>query len=468
MYNKDTMKNKTINVNFTKNLILEMIVTGLGSSGEGVGKVQGFTFFVPGALPGEKIRFQTKIVKKSYGIGELTKVLEPAKERVQPICPVYKQCGGCQLQHLSYEGQLAVKHQQVVDALERLGHFKGIKVENTLGDEDPWHYRNKMQVPVAAGKKGSLEIGCFAQATHRVINVEECFIQKEANNAIAAVVRQWMKEFKIPALEEDARRGIVRHIMGRVGVATHEVMAVLIANSPMVPHIKDLGKMLRAAIPGFKTLILNVNTRHTNVIMGEKNRIITGAGFIRDSIGSLTFNISPESFFQVNSEQATKLYSAALKAANLTGKETVVDVYCGTGTITLFLAKKVARALGIEIVPSAIKDARINARNNEITNAEFILGDAAVELPKLVGEGIRPDVIVLDPPRAGCDQRVINAIAAVKPKRVVYVSCNPASLARDAEILCKKGYAINQVQPVDLFPQTHHVECVCLMSRVDK
>lgn len=458
------MKNKTINVNFTKNSILEMQVTGLGSSGEGVGKVQGFTFFVPGALAGEKIRFQAKQVKKSYGIGELTNVLEPSPERVKPVCPVYKQCGGCQLQHLSYEGQLTVKRQQVIDALERLGHFKGIKVEKTLGDDDPWHYRNKMQVPVASGKKGSLDIGCFAQATHRVINVEECFIQKKANNAIAAVVRAWMKEYKIPALEEDARRGIVRHVMGRVGVATGEVMAVLITNSPMVPHIKDLGKMLREAIPGFKTLVQNVNTRHTNVIMGEKSRIVTGPGFIQDSIGTLTFNISPESFFQVNSEQAAKLYGEALKAANLTSKETVVDVYCGTGTITLFLAQKAARAIGIEIVPSAIKDARINARNNKIANAQFVLGDAAVELPKLAQEGIKADVIVLDPPRAGCDQRVINAIAAVKPKKVVYVSCNPASLARDAELLCKKGYKINKVQPVDLFPQTHHVETVVLMS----
>ena len=462
------MKNKTINVNFTKNSILEMQVTGLGSSGEGVGKVQGFTFFVPGALAGEKIRFQAKQVKKNYGIGELTKVLEPSPERVKPVCPVYKQCGGCQLQHLSYEGQLTVKRQQVIDALERLGHFKGIKVEKTLGDDDPWHYRNKMQVPVASGKKGSLDIGCFAQATHRVINVEECFIQKKANNAIAAVVRAWMKEYKIPALEEDARRGIVRHVMGRVGVATGEVMAVLITNSPMVPHIKDLGKMLREAIPGFKTLVQNVNTRHTNVIMGEKSRIVTGPGFIQDSIGTLTFNISPESFFQVNSEQAAKLYGEALKAANLTSKETVVDVYCGTGTITLFLAQKAARAIGIEIVPSAIKDARINARNNKIANAQFVLGDAAVELPKLAQEGIKADVIVLDPPRAGCDQRVINAIAAVKPKKVVYVSCNPASLARDAELLCKKGYKINKVQPVDLFPQTHHVECVALMSRVQR
>ena len=465
MYNKDTMKNKNVNINFMKNSLLEMTVTGLGSNGEGVGKVQGFTFFVPGALAGEKIRFQAKQVKKNYGIGELTKVQESSPDRVKPVCQVYRQCGGCQLQHLSYEGQLTVKRQQVIDALERLGHFKGIKVENTLGDDEPWHYRNKMQVPVASGKKGSLDIGCFAQATHRVINVEECFIQKKANNAIAAVVRAWMKEYKIPALEEDARRGIVRHVMGRVGVATGEVMAVLITNSPMVPHIKDLGKMLREAIPGFKTLVHNVNTRHTNVIMGEKSRIVTGSGFIQDSIGTLTFNISPESFFQVNSEQAAKLYGEALKAANLTSKETVVDVYCGTGTITLFLAQKAARAIGIEIVPSAIKDARINARNNKIANAEFILGDAAIELPKMVQEGIRPDVIVLDPPRAGCDQRVINAIAAVKPKKVVYVSCNPASLARDAELLCKKGYKINKVQPVDLFPQTHHVESVALLVR---
>ncbi|MDD4722211.1 MAG: 23S rRNA (uracil(1939)-C(5))-methyltransferase RlmD [Acidaminococcaceae bacterium] len=447
--------------------IIDLTVTSLGSSGEGVGKVDGFAVFAVGALPGETVRVKLNQVKKTYATGQVIKVVTTSKERVAPLCPVYKECGGCQLQHLSYEGQLKAKHQQVVDALERIGHFHDIKVLPTIGDEIPWHYRNKMQVPVAMeGKK--IEIGCFAQATHKIIDVEECFIQKEKNNVIAAVVRKWMKEYKIPGYMEDKQRGIVRHIMGRVGVRTGEVMVVLVTATPTVPHAKELVYMLQKEVPGFKTLVQNINTRHTNVILGEKNKTIFGPGSIKDKLGDLSFNISAQSFFQVNSEQAQKLYDTALEYAKLTGKETVVDVYCGTGTITLFLAQKAKNVFGIEIVASAIKDAKINAKENKIANANFILGDAAKELPNLLGAGIKPDVIVLDPPRAGCEVRVLEAIASVKPKRIVYVSCNPATLARDLVVLTKAKYKITKVQPVDMFPQTSHVECVALMSRVQK
>lgn len=449
-----------------KNEIVELGITGLGSSGEGVGRFEGFTVFVPGALPGEKVQAKLALVKKSYAQGRLQKILQKSPSRVAPRCPVYTQCGGCQLQHLSYEAQLAEKRQQVVDAMERIGHFRGIKVEKTLAAENPFYYRNKMQVPAASSGRNTLEIGCFAQGTHRVVDVEECFIQQQANNMIASVVRRWMKEYKIPAWDEDAGTGIVRHVMGRVGVRTGEVMAVLIAGVSQVPHIKELGKLLAKEIPGFKTLVLNINTRHTNVIMGEHSRIVTGEGFIHDRLGELSFKISPLSFFQVNSLQAERLYGEALKAAGLTGKETVIDVYCGTGTITLFLAKKAKEAFGIEIVASAIADAKNNARNNGIKNAHFILGDAGRELPRLVEAGVKADVIVLDPPRAGCEERVLRTIAGVKPQRVVYVSCNPATLARDAEILCSLGYFIKRVQPVDMFPQTHHVETVALLALI--
>ena len=462
-YNDSIMKENKIPFQLKENI--ELTITGLGSSGEGVGKVSGFTFFVPGALPGERIQAQVTLLKKSYGQARLQKLLVPSPDRVEPPCPVYAQCGGCQLQHLSYPAQLALKRQTVVDAMERIGHFTKLCVQETLGADDPWHYRNKMQVPAAQGRNHILAIGCYAQGTHRVIDVKDCLIQQQANNQIVQTVRSWMEKYRIPALEEDARRGIVRHIMGRVGVQTGEVMAVLVTNEPQVPHLKDLTAMLRQEIPGFTTLVQNINTRHTNVIMGPKNKVIWGPGVIHDRLGKFTFAISPHSFFQVNTLQAEKLYETALQYASLTGKEKVIDAYCGTGTITLFLAQKAQRALGIEIVAPAIRDARQNARDNHVDNVDFLCGDAAKEMPELVRQGSRPDVVVLDPPRAGCEQRVLDAIARVRPQRVVYVSCNPASLARDAAILRDKGFVVRKVQPVDMFPHTSHVETVCLMSR---
>lgn len=437
----------------------------LGSSGEGVGRYENFTVFVPGALPGETVEARIGLVKKQYATAQLVTVTKASPQRVKPDCPVYAQCGGCQLQHLSYAGELAEKRQQVVDALERIGHFKGIDVLPTLGAESPWHYRNKMQFPVASAGKGKLAMGCFAAATHKVIDIDSCLIQKDGNNDIMTVVRNWMKQYKIPAYDEDRRSGIVRHVMGRVGVHTGEVMVCLVTAQDMVPHMKDLVKMLRESIKGLTSVGQNVNTRHTNVILGQKTRVIYGKPTIHDSIGSLTFHISAQSFFQVNSEQAQKLYETALQFADLKGNETVADVYCGTGTITLFLAQKAKQVYGIEIVAPAIKDAIQNAKDNNIKNAQFILGDAVYKLPELIKNGVHPDVVVLDPPRAGCGEPVLDAIARTKPKRVVYVSCNPATLARDLAYLNDRGYAPQKVQPVDMFSRTHHVETVVLLTK---
>lgn len=450
----------------TKGKTYTIHIDRLGTSGEGVGKYEGFTVFVPYALPGEDVEATVILVKKTYATAALQVIKVASPDRVTPACPVYDRCGGCQLQHLSYEGQLKEKRQQVIDAFERIGHLKSVNVLPVLGAKNPWHYRNKMQFPVAKGKKkGSLAIGCFAQATHKVIDVAECHIQKKENNAIAAVVRQWMKDFKIPPYDEDAGTGIVRHVMGRVGAQTGEVMVCLVTTRDQIPHMKDLVKMLRAAIPGLVSVVQNVNTRHTNVILGNKTRLIYGKDTITDSIGPLTFHISAQSFFQVNSEQAARLYETALQYADLKGKETVADVYCGTGTITLFLAQKAKEAYGIEIVAPAIKDAYKNAKDNKIKNASFILGDAVYKLPELIRRGIHPDVIVLDPPRAGCGVPVLQAIAHSKPKRVVYVSCNPATLARDAAILVEKGYHLDKVQPCDMFPATFHIENVAVFTR---
>jgi len=446
----------------------DISIVRLGSSGEGVGRHEGFTVFVPFALPSETVRARITLVKKTYATASLVEVLKPSPDRIQPQCPVYDRCGGCQLQHLSYEGELKEKRQQVRDALERIGHLQGLDVLPTLGAHTPWHYRNKMQFPVAAAGKSKVAIGCFAAATHEVIDVTDCAIQKEGNNAIVAVVRQWMKDFKIPAYDEDARTGIVRHIMGRVGVHTGEIMVCLVTACDMVPHMKDLVQRLRRDIPGLTSVVQNVNKRHTNVILGPKTKTVYGKGTIHDSIGPLTFHISAQSFFQVNSEQAQRLYETALDFADLKGGETVADVYCGTGTITLFLAQKAKQVYGIEIVAPAIRDAVRNAKDNRVGNAQFILGDAIYKLPELIKNGVRPDVIVLDPPRAGCGEPVLKAIAQSKPKRVVYVSCNPATLARDLAYLDQHGYHTTKVQPVDMFPRTHHVESVALMSREEK
>ena len=454
-------------MNLAEKQIIELQITGLGSSGEGVGKIEGFTVFAQGGLPGEKVRVRLNKVKKTYAMGRVIRILEASADRIEPRCPVYKSCGGCQLQHLSYQAELNVKRQQVYDALTRIGHFTDLQVEPTLGAESPWYYRNKMQFPVAE-EKGKIAIGCFAAASHKVINVENCFIQKEANNTVSRVVKIWLEKYHIPTYDEYQHKGLVRHVMGRVGVHSGEVMVVLVTTKPELPHQTELLETLKKQVTGFKTLIQNINSKATNIILGRENKVLYGTGTITDSIGSLCFHISAQSFFQVNSEQAEKLYSKALQFANLQGKETVVDVYCGTGTITLFLAQKAAKAYGIEIVPSAIADAKQNALDNKVNNAEFILGDAAEELPKLLTSGVRPEVIVLDPPRVGCEAKVLNALAKVEPKRIIYVSCNPATLARDAAILAEQGYSLTKVQPVDMFSRTCHVECVCLMSRVEK
>jgi 23S rRNA (uracil1939-C5)-methyltransferase len=451
-----------------ENQIVELVVDGLGSSGEGVGKIDGFTVFADGALTGEKVKVKLKKVKKHYAVGSLVEILEASKDRVEPVCPVYYKCGGCQLQHLSYEGQLREKKQQVYDALTRIGHLEDFEIYDTIGAKNPLNYRNKMQFPVATNNEGAIKIGCYAKASHYVIDVDNCYIQDTKNNDIIKVVRKWMNEYKILPYNERNHRGLVRHVMGRVGEKTGDVMVVLVVTKRDIPHMRELIKMLKAGVPGVKSIIQNINKKTGNVILGGQNRVLFGKPTIKDKIGNLKFNISAPSFFQVNTKQAESLYKVALEYANLTGKETVVDVYCGTGTITLFLAQKAKKVYGIEIVEEAVFDAQKNADQNRIENADFLLGDASRTLEALVETGVNPDVILLDPPRAGCEQSVLDTIAKVAPKKVVYVSCNPASLARDLKVLSDNGYKVNKVQPVDMFHETHHIETVVLLTRVEK
>ncbi|MEG6586330.1 23S rRNA (uracil(1939)-C(5))-methyltransferase RlmD [Dendrosporobacter sp. 1207_IL3150] len=439
-------------------------ILSLGHSGEGVGRYKDFTVFVPYALPGEQVQAKIIEVKKNYAKGKLISVINPSEERNEPECSLYQRCGGCQMQHMSYSAQLKAKRQQVVDAVTRIGKLSDVTVHPTIGADSPWYYRNKMQFPVGT-VNNNLVIGCFEQGTHSIVNTENCLIQHEANNTIAQQARIVLSELGISAYNERTGEGVVRHVLGRVGNASGEVMVVLVTATDGLPRKAQIIDQLKNKIPGIVSIIQNVNSRKTNVILGNKTTTLWGKDTITDKLGEFSFNISARSFFQVNTVQAEVLYNKAVEYAGLNGHETVIDAYCGTGTITLFLARKAKKVIGIEIVEPAIKDANANAERNGITNTEFIVGDAIDVMPKLFKEGIRPDTIVVDPPRAGCERIVLETFVNMQPERIVYVSCNPASLARDLAVLNEHGYKTVEVQPVDMFPQTFHVECVALIER---
>lgn len=449
-----------------KNKIYEMTVDALGSNGEGIGRIEGFTIFVEGALPEEVIRVLIVKSKKSYGYGKLLEIISPSPYRVKPQCPVAKTCGGCQLQHFSYEGQLAYKAKKVKDDLERIGGIQDMGNLHAIGMQNPWRYRNKAQFPVGNGKDGSVEIGFYAKRSHRIVDAPVCLLQDPVNDQITSIVRTFMDEFQISAYEEEKHKGLVRHILTRVGRNTGEIMVCIVINGKKLPNSEVLVERLRQ-IQGVVSVVLNINKERTNVILGKKVITLWGKNTIEDTLGGINFEISPLSFYQVNPIQTEVLYNKAVEMANLVGNETVLDLYCGIGTISLFFAKKAKKVFGVEIVPEAIDDARKNAARNGITNAFFEVGAAEEVIPRLFCEkGITADVIVVDPPRKGCDQALLDTIKLINPAKLVYVSCNPATLARDVEILCKKGFQVMEVQVVDQFPMTTHVETVVLMSRI--
>ncbi|MBQ1941316.1 MAG: 23S rRNA (uracil(1939)-C(5))-methyltransferase RlmD [Selenomonadaceae bacterium] len=441
-------------------------ISSLGSSGEGVGRVSDFTVFVNGALPGEEVKAKITEVKKTYAIGKLMEVVKASPERIKPACPIYAECGGCQLQHISYEGQMQVKRQQVKDAMERIGHQKDLTVLPVLGAENPWHYRNKVAFPVGK-EKGKTIIGCFAQGTHKIIDASNCLIQDELNNDAINAVKEIIDKLGIPAYNEDTHTGVMRHVVARTGMKG-QLMVVLVTATQELKRKKEIIKMLRSRLPQMVSLQQNIQTYRNNVILGRETKLLWGRPTIKAKLGKFAFNVSARSFFQVNTRQAEVFYDTALEYAQLTGKETVIDAYCGTGTISLYLAQKARKVYGVEIVSPAIKDAEKNARENNVRNAEFIVGDCTKVMPRLYKQGVRPDVVVVDPPRAGCTEAVLQTFASMQPKRIVYVSCNPATLARDIEIMAKLGYKAKKVQPVDMFSHSSHVESVALINRVEK
>lgn len=442
-----------------ENQIYTGTVEGYSSEGLGIVRLDGAVVFVPQAVRGETIDLKITKVMKTAAAGEIVKIHKPSPDRAAPECPYYGQCGGCDFQHLTYPEELRAKRQRVQDALTRLGGA-GVEVEEILGAKNPLHYRNKSQYPV--GADGA--IGFYRARSHQVVPVKRCLIQPEAADKTAAAVGEWMRRYKIPAYDETAGRGLVRHIYVRVNQKGESLCCVVI-NGKQAPREPELAAYVCAAVPHTVGVLVNSNTKRGNVILGEKYRTLWGRDYLMDTLCGLAFKLSVPSFYQVNRDQAEVLYGRALAYAGLTGTETVVDLYCGIGTITLCLAKRAKRVIGAEIVLAAIRDAEENAARNHIENAEFFCGDAAEAAARLEAEGLRPDVITVDPPRKGLAPEVIGSIAAMGPARVVYVSCDPATLGRDVKRFGELGYRAVRACAVDMFPGTRHVESVVLLER---
>ncbi|XZJ41614.1 23S rRNA (uracil(1939)-C(5))-methyltransferase RlmD [Clostridium perfringens] len=438
-----------------------------GYEGEGIAKIDNkYPIFIEGALKGEKVKVRIVKVNKNFAYGKLMEVLEASEERVNPPCAIYKRCGGCKLQHASYKAQLDFKWDRVKDCVSKIGKLDPSIVKYPLGMEEPWRYRNKVQLPIGL-INGEVKIGFFAPRSHDIIDMESCLIQDEIGDKVVKLTREWIEKFNIRPYNVDGEydeKGIVRHIMIRRGFTTNEVMVVLVTNGENIPHKEEFVDLMVKNIPGIKSVIQNINSKKTNVILGLESKTLWGEDTISDYIGDFRFNISPLSFFQVNPTQTEVLYGKALEYANLTGNEEVFDAYCGTGTITLFLSQKAKKVYGVEIIPQAIDNAWINAKENKVENVEFFVGESEVVIPDLINKGVKADVVVVDPPRKGCDKKLLDAITNIDAKKIVYVSCDPSTLGRDLKVLEDNGYKTLEVQPVDMFPNTSHIECCVLLK----
>ncbi|HIV40760.1 MAG TPA: 23S rRNA (uracil(1939)-C(5))-methyltransferase RlmD [Candidatus Mediterraneibacter guildfordensis] len=455
-------------------------ITDIGVNGEGIGKVDGYTLFIKDAVIGDTVEAKVMKAKKNYGYARLMEVIAPSPDRVKPQCPFARKCGGCQIQEMSYERQLAFKAQKVRGNLERIGGFSAELLdqvmEPALGMDAPFGYRNKAQFPFGTDKEGNPVTGFYAGRTHHIIPNTDCALGVPVNREILEIILNFMKKNKIPSYDEKTGKGLIRHVLIRYGFATREIMVCLVVNGT---EISEAGELLSelSKIPGMTSITLSSNMLRTNVIMGDSFDVLWGSGYITDYIGGIKYRISPLSFYQVNPVQTENLYSLALEYADLKGHETVWDLYCGIGTISLFLAQKARKVYGVEIIPQAIDDARENARINGIENVEFFVGKAEEVLPgwyqqyavsggDSAGNEARADVVIVDPPRKGCDEALLGTIVEMAPERVVYVSCDPATLARDLKYLCGQGYVLERVRAVDMFPETVHVETVCLLSKL--
>jgi len=447
-----------------KEYLVEIIDQGF--EGEGIAKIEGFTIFIEGAIKGEKCRILIVKVTSSHAFGKLVEILEKSKYRVEPDCATYKRCGGCNLRHIDYEETLNIKQNTVQNLVNKTLNNK-IKVEMTVGMGNPYNYRNKAQYPVGFDKSGEPVMGVYAKRTHEIIPMRNCMIQNPVSEKIANVVLGFFIKNNIPIYNEKNGEGLLRHIVIKVGIKTHEIMCILVLNKKELKKEKELIKVLIREFPEIKTIVKNYNMKNTNVILGNENEVIYGDGYIYDELGDYTFKISPLSFYQINPIQTEALYNIAIEMADLKKTDTLFDLYCGIGTIGIFASPYVNRVYGIEIVKQAIEDAKENANINNIRNIEFFAGDVEKVFENVLKEhNVKPDVIFVDPPRKGLDKHTIENILNIKPEKIVYISCNPASLVRDLKLL-EESYEIKKIQPVDMFPFTSNVECCAVMELKD-
>ena len=444
-----------------KEYIVDIIDNGF--EGEGIAKIDNFTIFIDGAIKGEKCKILIVKITSSHAFGKLLELIEQSPVRCTPDCETYKRCGGCNLRHIDYEETLNIKQQKVQNLINKT-LTKKVEVEKTLGMGNPYNYRNKAQYPVGTNKNGEKVFGVFAKRTHEIIPIKECKIQKEISYEIANYILDYIKKNNISVYNEKKQTGLVRHIVTKVGIQTNEIMCIIVINGKELPHELALANNIIDKFPMVKTVVKNINTKNTNVIMGQKNEAIVGRGYITDVLGDYIFKISPMSFYQVNPIQAEALYNIAIEKANITKDDVVCDLYCGIGTIGIFASKFAKKVYGIEIVKQAIEDAHGNAKLNNVNNIEFICGDVEQAFDKLIKkEKVKPSVVIVDPPRKGLDNNTIENIMKSNVERVVYISCNPATMVRDLKMMEEK-YEIMEVQPVDMFPFTSHVECCAVME----
>ncbi|GIN63768.1 putative RNA methyltransferase YfjO [Robertmurraya siralis] len=444
-----------------------LTIKRLGINGEGVGYFKRQVVFVPGALPGEEVVVEATKVQPKFAEGRIKKIRKKSPYRVQPPCPVYEECGGCQLQHLRYDQQLKEKRDIVIQALER--HTKlpvaQIDIRETIGMDDPWNYRNKSQFQVGS-RDGQILAGLYGINSHKLVNIQQCVVQHPLTNKATEAVKQILQDLKIPIYNERSRKGIVRTIVARVGIQTGELQIVLITSQKNLPQQDLLVERIKKAVPEVRSIVQNVNGQKTSLIFGDQSITLEGTDFIQETLGDLQFELSARTFFQLNPEQTIRLYNEVKNAAGLTGTEKVVDAYCGVGTIGLWIAEQAGEIRGMDIIRESIEDAKKNAERHGIKHAKYVVGKAEEIMPKWVKQGWKPDVVIVDPPRTGLDQQLLKTILQVKPKKVVYVSCNPSTLAKDIAVLAPK-YKVEYMQPVDMFPQTAHVETCVMLCRTD-
>ena len=449
-----------MNIQKNQEYIVEIIDNGY--EGEGIAKIDNFTIFIPGAIKGEKIKILIVKVLSSHAFGKILEIIKKSEKRKEVDCLTYKRCGGCNLRHIEYEETLKIKQDVVQNLVNKILKNK-IKVQETVGMKNPFHYRNKAQYPLGINNKGEPIIGVFANRTHEVIPIEKCLIQNPQSEQIAKYILKFIKENKISIYNENTRKGLFRHIVIKIGIRTGQIMCILVVNGENILKEEQLINELITKFPQIKTIVKNVNMKNTNVILGQRNINVYGNGYIEDILGKYTFKISPLSFYQVNPIQAEKLYNLGVEMAQISKDDTVFDLYCGIGTISLFMAKYAKKVYGIEIVKEAIDAAKENAKINNVDNTEFYAGDVEVVLDELINKNkVKADIVIFDPPRKGLDKKSINNILQIKPKKLVYISCNPATLIRDLKMF-EEQYEIKTIIPVDMFPWTSHIECVSLL-----